>query len=191
MGNSHPSIAPYELYPTADGELVLAVGNDRQFAAVCSVLGNPSLAVDPRFVTNAQRVKHRQELRDVIEPLLAGSSAKDWALRLTTARVPAGQVTDIKGAFELAEALGLDPIAAIPREDGSLTRLPRNPINLSETPATYHTPPQPLPQEPPLASLAFQVSDRCPPAAGAGLPRASLRGATPRGDEAGETEHDA
>lgn len=178
MGNSHPSIAPYELYPTADGELVLAVGNDRQFAAVCSVLGQPDLAADPRFVTNAQRVKHRQELRDVIEPLLAASSAKDWALLLTRARVPAGQVNDIKGAFELAEALGLDPIAEIPREDGSLIRLPRNPINLSETPATYRTPPQSLPQEPSLNTLAFQVSDRCPPVAGVELSKGFLRDAT-------------
>ena len=67
MGNAHPSIAPYELYPTGDGELVLAVGNDRQFARLCETLGAPGLAADPRFAANADRVGARAELRAELE----------------------------------------------------------------------------------------------------------------------------
>ena len=144
MGNAHPSIAPYELFPTADGELVLAVGNDRQFESLCEVLGVHELATDGRFLHNGDRVRHRAQLREALRQPLATASARDWAEMLTDARVPAGVVNDIGGAFELAAALGLDPIVEIPRDDGSRVRLTRNPIGLSETPARYELPPPAL-----------------------------------------------
>src|SRR4051812_35077374 len=133
MGNAHPSIAPYELLPTADGDLVLAVGNDRQFAALCQVLGAPELAADERFATNGARVEHRVALRAALLPLLARRSAGEWASALTGARVPAGEVNDVAGAFALAERLGLAPIVATTRPDGGVVKLPRNPIGLSAT----------------------------------------------------------
>jgi crotonobetainyl-CoA:carnitine CoA-transferase CaiB-like acyl-CoA transferase len=141
MGNAHPSIAPYELLDTADGDLVLAVGNDRQFAALCTVLEAPELAADARFATNAARVAHRVPLRAALVARLARRSAADWAARLTDARVPAGVVNDVGAAFALATALGLDPIVTLPREDGSPVALTRNPIGLSATPPTYRTAP--------------------------------------------------
>ena len=144
MGNAHPSIAPYELFPTADGDLVLAVGNDKQFAALCEVLGAPELARDERFVTNGARVAHRGVLRDVLVARLGGRDAASWVAALSPAGVPAGQVNDVAGAFALAEALGLDPIVDLPRADGSVARLTRNPITLSATPATYRSAPPPL-----------------------------------------------
>jgi crotonobetainyl-CoA:carnitine CoA-transferase CaiB-like acyl-CoA transferase len=76
--------------------------------------------------------------------LLSGRPARAWAEALTEVRVPAGVVNDLAGAFELAAALGLDPIVEIPRDDGSTVRLPRNPIVLSETPPTYRGAPPPL-----------------------------------------------
>jgi crotonobetainyl-CoA:carnitine CoA-transferase CaiB-like acyl-CoA transferase len=145
MGNGHPSIAPYELYPTRDGDIVLAVGTDRQFTALCAVLGDEALPTDSRFATNAARVEHRGALRAALEPLLAARPAADWVTDLTAAHVPAGQVNDVAGAFALAAALGLDPVVEIPRDDGSVARLTRNPIRLSATPATYHRPPPVLP----------------------------------------------
>jgi crotonobetainyl-CoA:carnitine CoA-transferase CaiB-like acyl-CoA transferase len=145
LGNAHPSISPYELYRTAAGELVLAVGNDRQFAALCEVIGAPELAQDPRFTTNEQRVEHRGALRIELEQRLRGRPAADWTEALIEARVPAGVVNDVAGAFALAAALGLDPIVEIPREDGSAARLTRNPIGLSETPPTYRSAPPELP----------------------------------------------
>jgi crotonobetainyl-CoA:carnitine CoA-transferase CaiB-like acyl-CoA transferase len=146
MGNAHPSIAPYELFRTAQGDLVLAVGNDRQFASLCGVLGVPELATDSRFTHNGDRVRHRVQLRDELEPALAGAPASAWAELLTAARVPAGVVNDLRAAFELAGALGLDPIVEIPRADGSRARLTRNPIGLSDTPPRYELPPPALPE---------------------------------------------
>ena len=145
MGNAHPSIAPYELLATGEGDLVLAVGNDRQFAALCEVLDDGDLAADPRFATNAQRVAHRDELRATLERRLAARPAAEWATALTAARVPAGEVNDIAGAFALAARLGLEPIVEIPRDDGTVARLTRNPIGLSATPPAYRTAPPPLP----------------------------------------------
>ena len=144
MGNAHPSIAPYALFRAADGDLVLAVGNDRQFAALCAVLGMPELAADPRFVTNTARVGHRAELTVELERLLAARPAADWAADLTAARVPAGVVNDMAGAFRLATALGLDPIVGLSRPDGSEVRLTRNPIGLSVTPPVHRSAPPPL-----------------------------------------------
>jgi crotonobetainyl-CoA:carnitine CoA-transferase CaiB-like acyl-CoA transferase len=145
MGNAHPSIAPYQLYSAADGNLVLAVGNNPQFAALCSALGAPELASDARFATNTDRVAHREELREALEDRLATRPVAAWTARLTALGVPAGAVNDIQGAFELAERLGLDPIATMTDEYGHEVRLPRNPIRLSQTPARYRTAPQALP----------------------------------------------
>jgi crotonobetainyl-CoA:carnitine CoA-transferase CaiB-like acyl-CoA transferase len=145
LGNEHPSITPYALYPTADGELVLALGNDRQFAALCEVLGVPELAGDDRYASNPQRVRHRDALRVELERALAARGAREWVEALTAARVPAGVVNDIAAAFALAGSLGLDPVVDVPRADGSgSVRLTRNPIGLSATPPSYRLAPPPL-----------------------------------------------
>jgi crotonobetainyl-CoA:carnitine CoA-transferase CaiB-like acyl-CoA transferase len=145
IGNSHPSIAPYELLATGDGDLVLAVGNDRQFAGLCEELGRFELTEDARFATNPARVEHRDALRAELERALAAAPAAEWAERLSARRVPAGVVNDLAGAFAFAAQLGLDPVVEVPREHGPPVPLPRNPIRLSETPATYRTAPPRLP----------------------------------------------
>jgi crotonobetainyl-CoA:carnitine CoA-transferase CaiB-like acyl-CoA transferase len=144
MGNAHPSIAPYDQYAAGSGRIVLAVGNDRQFGALCEVLGAPALSTDSRFVSNSERVAHRDELRAELERRLAARAPAEWVELLTPAGVPAGQVNDIAGAFALAERLGLDPIVELPGSDGATVRLPRNPIRLSATPARYVSAPPPL-----------------------------------------------
>jgi crotonobetainyl-CoA:carnitine CoA-transferase CaiB-like acyl-CoA transferase len=154
LGNAHPSISPYELYPTADGALVLAVGNERQFGALCAVLGAPELASDPRFTGNGARVANREALGAELRARLLTRSAAEWATAFTAARVPAGVVNDLRGAFALAESLGLDPVVEVPgRPDGpepaepeTPVRLTRNPIRLSETPPTYRSAPPDLPR---------------------------------------------
>jgi len=144
MGSQHPSIVPYQLLPTGDGDLVVAVGNDRQFAALCDVLGLERTAADPRFATNEARVEHRGTLADLLRRALAARPAAEWVALLTTARVPAGMVHDVGQAFVLAAELGLDPIVRIPRPDAEPVALTRNPITLSASPATYRTPPPPF-----------------------------------------------
>jgi crotonobetainyl-CoA:carnitine CoA-transferase CaiB-like acyl-CoA transferase len=145
MGNAHPSISPYELYATGDGELVLAVGNERQFGALCEVLEAPELASDPRFGGNRNRVANRDALKAELLQRLQRRSASEWAELLTDARVPAGVVNDIAGAFALATSLGMEPIVDVPAPDGSAVALTRNPIGLSRTPPTYRSAPPPLP----------------------------------------------
>ncbi|MGO9882848.1 MAG: CaiB/BaiF CoA transferase family protein [Solirubrobacteraceae bacterium] len=145
MGNAHPSISPYQLYATGDGELVVAVGNDRQFAALCDVLGALELADDPRFATNAERVANRDLLKHELLERLRTRPASAWARDLTAVRVPAGVVNDLAGAFALAQTLGLEPIVSVPAPDGGVVSLTRNPIRLSRTPPTYRSAPPPMP----------------------------------------------
>jgi crotonobetainyl-CoA:carnitine CoA-transferase CaiB-like acyl-CoA transferase len=141
MGNDHPSITPYGLLRAADGEIVVAVGNDRQFTILCEVL---EVTPDARFATNPARVEHRAELRKLLEEALERRPVDEWVKELSERGVPAGRVNDVAQAFELAQRLGLDPIVELPRPDGSATRLTRNPIRLSETPARYRSAPPPL-----------------------------------------------
>ncbi len=145
MGNAHPSIAPYEVLAAGEGsELVLAVGTDRQFAALCRVLGLDALATDPDFATNPARVAARGRLRTLLEERLRTQPAADWTERLLAAGVPAGQVNDVGEAIAFATALGLDPLVALTHDDGAVTRVVRNPIRLSATPIAYGTAPPDL-----------------------------------------------
>lgn len=140
MGNAHPSIAPYETFKASDGVVAIAVGNDRQFAALCRQLGDAALAEDPRFITNADRVAHRAELKTLIEAATAQRSASSWASSLMEAGVPAGKVNSIAEAIDFARELGLDPVAVI--EDpatGETTTHVASPIGLSRTAAQYRS----------------------------------------------------
>ncbi|MFF2274271.1 CaiB/BaiF CoA transferase family protein [Agromyces sp. NPDC058126] len=136
LGNQHPSIAPYAVFPAADRDLVIAVGNDKQFRALTAILGLPGLADDERYATNEARVAHREHLRAEIEGALAGARAAVWAERFSEAGVPAGLVNDVAEAIAFAESLGLEPVA---ETDGS--RTVANPIRLSSARARYLTPP--------------------------------------------------
>ena len=158
MGNAHPSITPYAPYRTADGELVLAAGNERQFAALCEVIGAPELAPDARFESNGERVNNREALHDELEARLAARPASEWAPLMTEARVPAGVVNDVRRAFALAQTLGLEPTVSIARDDGGAVLLTRNPVTLSRTPATYRCAPPSLPR---LRGVRNVAAARC------------------------------
>jgi len=146
MGNAHPSIAPYELFPCRDGDLVLAVGTDGQFQALCEVLPDgEAIAEDPRFLTNADRVANRENLRAELIRRLRERDPASWVTDLSARGVPAGIVNDISGAFDFAAALGLEPVIEVADEEGNPVRLTRNPIGLSESPATYRSAPPGLP----------------------------------------------
>lgn len=140
LGNAHPSIAPYEVYATADRPLVIAVGNDAQFAALVAELGAPEMASDPDYATNPARVAHRERLKARLEALLSARGADEWRRRITAAGVPCGPINDLAQAFALAADLGLAPVVDV---DGTPTVA--NPITLSETPATYRSGPPDLP----------------------------------------------
>ncbi|MCT4357093.1 CoA transferase [Streptomyces sp. Je 1-79] len=138
MGNRHPSIAPYEVFEAQDRPLVLAVGNDRQFRALCVRLGLPGLADDARFATNSARVAHREELVAALAGPLAGRTADRWFEELTAAGVPCGPINDLAAAFGLADRLGLAP--HVP-DDAAGPGQVVNPITLGVTPPSYRAAP--------------------------------------------------
>lgn len=136
LGNRHPSIAPYDVYPTADQPLVIAVGNDRQFAALCEGLGVPDLATDPRFVTNTDRVAHIDALTQLLTERLRTRPATEWSAVLTPLRIPCGPVNDLASAFEFADSLDLNPTVSTGTGGDTVTTV-ANPIGLSRTPPQY------------------------------------------------------
>jgi crotonobetainyl-CoA:carnitine CoA-transferase CaiB-like acyl-CoA transferase len=140
IGNRHPSIAPYECFVARDGELVIAVGNDRQFGSLCHVLDCAALATDARFVTNASRVEHRDALVDALAPIVAVNTRAELARSLSGAGVPCGPVNDVREAFALAASLGLGSIV----EMAEGVRQVANPITLDATPVSYRRVPPAL-----------------------------------------------
>ncbi|GAB3273255.1 CaiB/BaiF CoA-transferase family protein [Sinomonas notoginsengisoli] len=136
MGNDHPSIFPYGPFPTADGEIVLAIGNDRQFRALCDALGAPRLRDDPRFATAHERSMSRETLRPLLTGLLSVRSAAEWFEILTAARLPCAPINDVSRGITFAEEIGLEPVVPVGDGDGALPGI-RNPMTFSRTPASY------------------------------------------------------
>jgi crotonobetainyl-CoA:carnitine CoA-transferase CaiB-like acyl-CoA transferase len=141
MGNQHPSIAPYETLAAKDGRIAVCCGNDGQFRSLAGALGHPSLADDPRFRTNTDRVANRGALVRLLEERLEADTVDAWAERLVAVGVPAGKVGTVPDAFDLAERLGLDP--TVPVGEGRAPQV-RNPVSYSETPITRYAPPPAL-----------------------------------------------
>lgn len=137
-GDAHPSIVPYQTFETADGAMMVAVGNDAQFARFAAVVGAPDAAQDARYATNAARVENRAALIALLAPLLKQRPSEAWAEALGRARVPCGPVNDLEHAFadKQTEARGL--VWRLPRteEDGGETvATPGCPVAFSATPA--------------------------------------------------------
>lgn len=144
MGNKHPSIAPYETLQTRDTLIAVAVGNDRQFAAMATSLGRPELTADPRFATNPDRVANRPALVAALESALSANDAAYWTDRLQCCGVACGPVNDIGAAIELATRLGLHPVVRHPSSGEHQIATVANPITLARSPVRYHRPPPAL-----------------------------------------------
>ena len=143
MGNAHPSVFPYEPLPTADGDLIVAVGNDRQFRVLCDVLGVPALADDERFARNADRTRNREELRPLLTERLATRGKQEWFEAIMGAGVPCGPINTVDDGVAFAEGLGLEPVVTLGPDDAPRRSI-RNPITFSATPARYTLPPPEL-----------------------------------------------
>ena len=146
LGNAHPSIVPYQAFATSDGHIVLAIGNDGQFARFCEVAGRPELARDPRFATNASRVQHRGELVAALAPILAARGAADWVGALEAAGVPCGPINDLAQVFEDPHVRHRGVRVEVPDPRCGTVPVVASPIRLSETPVRYDTPPPALGQ---------------------------------------------
>jgi crotonobetainyl-CoA:carnitine CoA-transferase CaiB-like acyl-CoA transferase len=136
MGNSHPSLFPYEPLPTGDGDLIVTAGNDTQFRKLCEVIGAPELAADPRFTNNPGRTANRDILKPLLAEKLAVKSAAEWFDQLIAVGVPCGPINTVDKGIAFAEKIGLEPIV----EAGSGDRVQktmRHPVTFSKTPPDY------------------------------------------------------
>jgi crotonobetainyl-CoA:carnitine CoA-transferase CaiB-like acyl-CoA transferase len=140
MGNSHPSLTPYEPLPTADGELIVATGNDRQFRRLCEVIGAPQLASDPRFATTGDRTAHRAELRTLLVERLAARPSAAWFDLLIAAGVPCGPINTVDAGVEFARRIGLEPVTVAGQGADGVPTI-RHPVDFSATPPSYPLPP--------------------------------------------------
>lgn len=139
MGNSHPSLFPYEPLPCADGELIITAGNNGQFRKLVEVLGVPELADDPRFDRNEKRTAHRDELRPLLVARLMTRTKLEWFRDIIAAGVPCGPINTVDGGVAFAEDIGLDPVVTV----GDIPTV-RNPITFSDSAASYRLPPPDL-----------------------------------------------
>jgi crotonobetainyl-CoA:carnitine CoA-transferase CaiB-like acyl-CoA transferase len=146
LGNAHPSIVPYQAFATADGHLVLAVGNDGQFARLCEVAGRPELAADPRFATNAARVRSRAELVAALRPLLAARPTREWVAALERAGVPCGPINDLAEVFEDPQVVHRGLRVEAPHPVAGAVPMVASPIRLSATPVAHDAAPPTLGQ---------------------------------------------
>ena len=137
MGNAHQNIVPYQVFEVADGHLVLAVGNDSQFAKFCAVAGQPALALDPLYARNADRVRHRDTLVPLLAALLKQRCKTDWLVALEAAKVPCGAINNLEEVFADPHVLERHMVVDMPHPLVDSIRLVASPINLSATPVQY------------------------------------------------------
>ena len=142
MGNAHPNIVPYQEFPTADGYMIVAVGNDSQFASLCNTLGKPEWSSDERFATNPQRVKHRGELIALIHGMTVRRTTDEWVAAMEAAGVPCGPINTLDRVFADPHVQARGARIEMPHPLAKEVPLVANPIRLSESPVQYrHAPP--------------------------------------------------
>jgi len=155
MGNAHPSLFPYEPLPTADGDIIVIAGNDRQFATLCTALGAPELADDARFRTVGDRTANRELLRPLLEKQLGQRTRAEWFEAFVAAGVPAGPINSVAEGVQLAADLGLEPVVesgpgpgdgpgGVRGGDTAAVPSVRNPIRFSRSGHRYDLPPPEL-----------------------------------------------
>lgn len=141
MGNAHPNIVPYQAFPTADGDIILAVGNDGQFAKFCVVAGHPEWSSDGRFASNAQRVANRAVLVPLLRQATVMRTSADWIAALEAAGVPCGPINRIDEVFADPQVVARGLQIALPHALAGSVPLVANPIRLSGSPVAYQRPP--------------------------------------------------
>jgi len=143
-GNAHPNLVPYQDFPTSDGYIIIAAGNDAQFARLCAVMDVAALANDPLYQTNQQRVLNRRTLIDTLSAITVTRPTAHWAAALESVGVPAGPINDLKAVFEDPQVQAREMRINLPHPIAGTVSLVANPLRLSQTPVTYRSAPPPL-----------------------------------------------
>lgn len=137
VGNSHPNIVPYQDFPTADGDIYLAIGNDSQFQKFCHLIDNADWLDDPRFATNAKRVVHRQTLIPLLRQVMVRKSTQTWINLLEKAGIPCGPINRLDQVFADPQVQARGLHIKMPHRLAGEVSLVANPIRFSDSPLSY------------------------------------------------------
>jgi crotonobetainyl-CoA:carnitine CoA-transferase CaiB-like acyl-CoA transferase len=159
MGNAHQNIVPYQVFEVADGHLILAVGNDGQYAKFCEVAGIPELAADPRFTRNADRVRHRATLVPLLAEVMKQRAKADWLAALEAAKVPCGAINDLAEVFADPQVRERGMTVEVPHPLAGAVPLVASPMRLSRTPVQYRRAPPLLGEHTAEVLREFGVDD--------------------------------
>jgi crotonobetainyl-CoA:carnitine CoA-transferase CaiB-like acyl-CoA transferase len=141
LGNQHPNIAPYQVFPTEDGHIVLSVANDPTFKRFCEAFNLTHMLEDPRFVTNAARVGNRQLVTDMLTLVMIQHPTNWWIERLEALKIGCGPINKLSQVFEDPQVVARDMVLEMEHGSGQMVKAIANPVKLSETPANYRIPP--------------------------------------------------
>ena len=141
LGNAHPNIVPYQTFKTADGDVILACGNDNLFRKFCEVAQCQPLATDARFASNGKRVENRVELTAILDGVFRARTTRDWTEALEAAGVPNGPINTLEQVFREPQAIARGLRIEIPHPLAGKVALTRSPMRFSETPLEHNTPP--------------------------------------------------
>ncbi|WP_424139521.1 CaiB/BaiF CoA transferase family protein [Roseomonas chloroacetimidivorans] len=139
LGNQHPNIVPYQVFPTKDGYIVLSVGNDPTFERFCKLTGQEALLQDPRCATNAKRVENRQFVTDTLTPVMRSRTTKEWVSALEAAKIGCGPINTLKDVFADPQVQARGVVVEMEHASGETVQVVANPVRLSETPPSYRS----------------------------------------------------
>lgn len=140
-GNAHQNVVPYQVFAASDGHLIVAVGNDTQFKAYCSVIGRPDLAENSDYATNSQRLIHREQLIAELEAIMLTGTRDGWISTLQAAGVPSGPINSIDQMFDMPQVKARELWRTVPHPIAGQAPLTASPIRYSDTPIEYRMAP--------------------------------------------------
>jgi crotonobetainyl-CoA:carnitine CoA-transferase CaiB-like acyl-CoA transferase len=141
LGNQHPNIVPYQVFPTKDGHIVLSVGNDPTFERFCKATGQEALLADARFATNASRVANRQLVTDTLTPVMQSRTTNEWVEKLEALKIGCGPINKLSEVFADPHVVARNCVVELPHSSGEMVKVIANPVRLSATPADYRVAP--------------------------------------------------
>ncbi|MFM7304687.1 MAG: CaiB/BaiF CoA transferase family protein, partial [Alphaproteobacteria bacterium] len=141
LGNQHPNIAPYQEFPTKDGYIILAVGNDPTFERFCKAFGQEALLADPRFATNPIRVQNRQLVTDTLTPVMKSKTTAEWIEALEALKIGCGPINTLEQVFADPHVQAREMVMEMAHGSGETVKVIANPVKLSATPPSYRSAP--------------------------------------------------
>ena len=141
LGNQHPNIAPYQEFPTKDGYIILAVGNDPTFERFCKAFGQEALLADPRFATNPIRVQNRQLVTDTLTPVMKSKTTAEWIDALEALKIGCGPINTLEQVFADPHVQAREMVVDMAHGSGEKVKVIANPVKLSATPPSYRSAP--------------------------------------------------